>query len=244
MIWLETHFIWFVLYSVAGWIWEVIVCSVPTKKFINRGFLNGPYCPIYGIGALVIILLLADIKNTVLLFLVASVLSCALEYITSWAMEKIFHARWWDYSTDFMNINGRICLKGAVAFGALGIVLIKFIHPAVASFTMRLPELPISVIALVFFAFLLTDIVYTVTRLSDFEANLEQLTERLNNAIAMANEQRRVMLDKLQDTEFFKKINRQERRIIKAFPKMRHLRYDSAFQKIKSYILGKEDKNN
>lgn len=250
MIWLETHFIWFVLYSVVGWVWEVIVCSVPAKRLVNRGFLNGPYCPIYGVGSLLVITLLGGIENPVLLFVAGAALTCTLEYVTSWAMEKIFHARWWDYSANFLNINGRVCLLGAVAFGALSVIVMKFVHPTVVLYTMKLSEQALSVVALILLAMILTDTVYTVTRFSGFEAKLRELNERINTAAAAAKGQRVSVSERLRDNELYakltapyaelyKKFNSQERRLMKAFPKLRSTRYDKALQRVKQFVLKK-----
>jgi len=89
---------WFFLYSAIGWIYESILCSVSEKRWINRGFLNGPYCPIYGFGAILNILILDETRNIVILFYFGAVTACTLEYFTSWLLEKLFQARWWDYS--------------------------------------------------------------------------------------------------------------------------------------------------
>ncbi len=124
----------FFLYSFAGWLWESIVCSLYDHgRLINRGFLNGPYCPIYGWGALCGILLLRSIDSPVFLFLCAGVSTCTLEYLTSYAMEKLFHARWWDYSDKPFNLNGRIYLNGFLAFGMATVLLIKWINPFMVS---------------------------------------------------------------------------------------------------------------
>ena len=131
----ETLFLWFMIYSVVGWIYESILCSVAQKKFINRGFLNGPYCPIYGSGAVLVILVLGKLTNPFLLFFAGALLTCSLEYLTSFVMEKLFHARWWDYSKRKFNINGRVCLIGAVVFGAFSTVLVLWIHPLVTKLT-------------------------------------------------------------------------------------------------------------
>ena len=109
----ETYFLWLMIYSIIGWIYESTLCSITNKKLINRGFLNGPYCPIYGSGAILVILILGRIKNPVLLFFLGALVTCSLEYLTSYVMEKLFHARWWDYSQRKFNINGRVCLIGA-----------------------------------------------------------------------------------------------------------------------------------
>lgn len=252
MFWLETHFIWFTLYGIIGWIWEVIICSIPAKRFVNRGFLNGPYCPIYGAGAMLVIIFLSGIANPVLLFFVAAILTCTLEYITSWAMEKLFHAKWWDYSDKFLNINGRVCLLGAVAFGTLSVVVVNLLHPIVEMYTLKLPDLAISIIALSLFALLLTDTVYTVTSFSEFNAKLHELNEKLNSALSSANGQRKSISEKIQKHELYlrvteaymgrnKKFNLQERRLIKAFPKMRSTRYNDALDKIRYLIFNKPE---
>ena len=113
-------FLWFILYSFFGWVYESTLCSITSRSLVNRGFLNGPLCPVYGFGALTVILAFwrePDISPWNLFFS-SMVLTCTLEYITSWAMEKLFHARWWDYSEYRYNINGRVCLLGALAFGS------------------------------------------------------------------------------------------------------------------------------
>ena len=121
---IETWFLWLMIYSVIGWVYESTICSIGQRKLINRGFLNGPYCPIYGTGAVLVLLVLGRIQNPVLLFFAGAVLTCSLEYLTSWLMEKLFHARWWDYSKRKFNIGGRVCLIGAIVFcGARALTL-------------------------------------------------------------------------------------------------------------------------
>ena len=128
---LKVLFLLFIVYSITGWIIEVIATYPDTKCFVNRGFLIGPYCPIYGNCAIAMIFLLHNVTNPILLF-VLSILICSVgEYVTSYAMEKIFHARWWDYSKNKFNLNGRICLVNSLAFGVLGLLLIKFVNPFV-----------------------------------------------------------------------------------------------------------------
>ena len=108
---LQMYFLFFIIYSFLGWIIEVILCSIIEKKIVDRGFLIGPICPIYGCGAVIITLALSSYKDDwIVVFCMAVILAGALEYFTSYAMEKIFHARWWDYSNNKFNINGRICL--------------------------------------------------------------------------------------------------------------------------------------
>ena len=115
---LKVYFLLFIIYAVIGWCMEVICKLIQYKKFVDRGFLIGPYCPIYGVGALLITFFLNKyVQDPVVLFVMAVVVCGILEYLTSYFMEKIYHARWWDYSSKKFNINGRICLSNLIAFG-------------------------------------------------------------------------------------------------------------------------------
>lgn len=143
---LKVLFLLFIVYSITGWIIEVIATYPDTKCFVNRGFLIGPYCPIYGNCAIAMIFLLHNVTNPILLF-VLSILICSVgEYVTSYAMEKIFHARWWDYSKNKFNLNGRICLVNSLAFGVLGFLLIKFVNPFVVELITKLSPIMINVL--------------------------------------------------------------------------------------------------
>lgn len=143
---LKVLFLLFIVYSITGWIIEVIATYPDTKCFVNRGFLIGPYCPIYGNCAIAMIFLLHNVTNPILLF-VLSILICSVgEYVTSYTMEKIFHARWWDYSKNKFNLNGRICLVNSLAFGVLGFLLIKFVNPFVVELITKLSPTMINVL--------------------------------------------------------------------------------------------------
>ena len=134
MEWLLSQFVYFVLYSFLGWLCETIYCSIGSKKFINRGFLNGPFCPIYGTGALLVIDVFMKYKDDlVALFILSMVVTSVVEYITSYLLEKIFNLQLWDYSTYSFNLNGRVCLKNSLMFGVLSIAAVEVIHPAVES---------------------------------------------------------------------------------------------------------------
>lgn len=125
-------FLMFIIYSFIGWVIEVLQSFLKNKKFINRGFLIGPICPIYGNGALLITILLSKYQTSPLaLFVLALFICAALEYFTSYLMEKLFDARWWDYHHFKYNINGRICLETMIPFGLLGIVVIYITNPLI-----------------------------------------------------------------------------------------------------------------
>ena len=135
-----TYTLYFFIYSFIGWLLEVICKLIEQKKFINRGFLIGPICPIYGYGVLGIVLLIGkDTSDILAVFLKAIFICSLLEYFTSYFMEKLFHARWWDYSKKKFHINGRICLETMVPFGLLGCIVIYFVHPVIVNFVNAIP---------------------------------------------------------------------------------------------------------
>ncbi len=123
----------FFFYSAAGWVLESTYCSIGEKKLINRGFLTGPMCPIYGTAAIIMTLLIYNpFKDKPLVVFLLGIIFCDIvEYITSFLMEKLFAARWWDYTYEFLNINGRICLKHSLYWGVISVVFVNVIHPAV-----------------------------------------------------------------------------------------------------------------
>lgn len=123
----------FFFYSAAGWLLESIYCSIGEKRIINRGFLTGPLCPIYGTAALVMTILIYNPfkDRPLIIFLLGIVLCDIVEYITSYIMEKLFSARWWDYTYEFMNIGGRICLKHTLYWGIISVAFVRVLHPAV-----------------------------------------------------------------------------------------------------------------
>lgn len=152
------YFCLFLLYAVFGWIMEVIVCSIPKRKLVDRGFLIGPYCPIYGYAALLMIFSLEKYNSDPLaLFVMATLICTILEYITSYVMEKLFHARWWDYSNKPFNINGRVCLTNCFFFGILGLGLVYFINPFFIHLLDKIPELILIIVGISLFLVFLID---------------------------------------------------------------------------------------
>ncbi|MGM9849412.1 MAG: putative ABC transporter permease [Bacilli bacterium] len=129
------YFSLFMIYSFIGWTMEVIWNLFTDKKLVNRGFLIGPYCPIYGVGCLLLIILLGRFKSDpVLLFFMSIIVCSILEYSTSYIMEKLFKARWWDYSEYKFNLNGRICAATMIPFGILGVLVVYYLNPFVSKF--------------------------------------------------------------------------------------------------------------
>lgn len=171
---LEKLFLWGVFYSFCGWIYETILVSLQEHRFVNRGFLNGPLCPIYGAGSVLAILLLTPLHNPVMMFVIGAIGACALEYVTSWVMEKIFHARWWDYSNFRFNLNGRVCLLGAVIFGIGSLLIVEVVQPVVGRMTDRLSLHWLHVMLILLLALIIADLLITVIGFNGF---YERLTE-------------------------------------------------------------------
>ena len=130
-----TWFFYFTIYAFLGYICEVVYVAIITKKITNRGYLFGPIVPIYGYGAIIVLLSLWSLRNNpFLIILLGGLLTSGLEYFTSFFMELIFHMRWWDYSDKFMNLNGRICLRNSLMFIGLVVLVIYGLHPLIIKF--------------------------------------------------------------------------------------------------------------
>lgn len=129
------YIIYFIIYSIIGWLLEVLLFYIDEKKFVNRGFLIGPICPIYGYGVVIILLLIGGKDNDLLSIFLKSIFICSiLEYATSFLMEKLFRARWWDYSQRRFNINGRICLETMLPFGIGATFIVYVMQPKVIEY--------------------------------------------------------------------------------------------------------------
>lgn len=155
---LGAWFLLFLFYSFAGWLMEVVVSLLERKKLVNRGFLVGPICPIYGTGATLLSLLLHDNKNVLFIFAISVLGGALLEYSVSYLMEKMFRVRWWDYSKKKFNLNGRIYSGSVFMFGIMGIFIIRFVTPAFFALLGHLPASVIILLASLLFALLLCDL--------------------------------------------------------------------------------------
>ena len=169
---LAIWFLIFIVYSIVGWLLEITVGLLQKHRFVNRGFLIGPICPIYGTGALLITFCLSPLHNPIVIFF-ASVLICAtLEYSTSVIMEKLFHVRWWDYSDRPFNLNGRICLEALIVFGIGGTLVTLFFSPTLYHVLSNLPDVALYTIALIFVVALLTDAFLSLYLIKDFRVTV------------------------------------------------------------------------
>ena len=186
--------LYFFMYSFCGWLMETVLCSIREHRFINRGFLNGPLCPIYGCGILLILTFLLPVRDSIpraevavpVIFLAGAVLASAVEYFTSWAMEKLFHARWWDYSSMHFNLNGRVCLAGFLVFGAFGLILLEWIQPWLESKVGALGEPLTWGLTGAFLALSISDAFATVRHVLRLDERLGEVQEEMERFLTEA----------------------------------------------------------
>lgn len=189
---IEIYFLLFISYAFLGWCMEVTCEFIQYKKFINRGFLIGPYCPIYGWGALAITILLKRYMEEPLVLFVMSTLICSIiEYLTSYFMEKKYHARWWDYSNKKFNINGRICLETLIPFGILGVAIMYGTNPILFKLYNQIPQLVINILTVILFIGFIVDNIISSNIISSINVegnklikdNTEEITEKIKQVL-------------------------------------------------------------
>lgn len=170
----------FFLYSFVGWLWETVYCSLKAKHFVYRGFLVGPITPIYGFGILGVLYFIEPFqKNLILLYVLSIILVTVLEYLTSYVLEKIFHATWWDYHDVPLNLNGRVALPVSLFWGVGCVLIVRVIHPKMLGleqflsdkFSFYLPVLLLVITAI--------DFTYTVMNMTAFKKATQQLGEAI-----------------------------------------------------------------
>lgn len=215
------YILFFFVYSFLGWCLEVICKLITEKRFINRGILIGPICPIYGYGVLIMTLFFRKYLNNPITLFILIIVSCSiLEYFTSYFLEKVYHTRWWDYSTKKFNINGRICLETMIPFAILGLLIMNYMNPIVFNLLNILPNYLIYILSTIFLITYIIDniisckIIYNIQKLSK-EIQSKQIikkddTERITRLVRKQIEKSMKLLD---------------RRLIHAFPHLEMLKF-------------------
>ena len=172
------------VFSVLGWIWESIYCTIKERKWQNRGFLYGPLCPIYGFGSIIALLVYDLISLGIvhqlswwMTLIVGFFLSMILEYPTSYILEKLFHARWWDYSDLPLNINERTCEITSLGFGIGAIIIMNYLIPSYEQALVIIPASIIAISCVIFVAIHSSDITLTVSHLTNFQKNIDEMEE-------------------------------------------------------------------
>lgn len=192
--------LFFSVYSMIGWLCESIYCSIPQKRWINRGFLNGPFCPVYGFGALLILAVLSPLLGVfefplelIVLFFTATLLTSVLEYVTSVLLEKLFHTSWWDYSNHKYQIHGRVCLMNSLLFGVMSTLVLEVLHPLISSLLTAIPRIVSFPLAGGLFVYFILDGTVTTIgilrmngKLAQLQTILDEIRER-TTAVAETN---------------------------------------------------------
>lgn len=263
-------YLWyFFIYAFLGWCSEVIFAAVRTGHFVNRGFLHGPVCPIYGFGVTAVVWLLLPVSDHLLLLYAGSVLlTSALEFFTGWVMEKLFHQKWWDYSSMPFNLGGYVCLAFSLAWGILCVLIVRVIHPIIQGFTGLIPRFIGYPLLTVLAAALLVDLAATLRgvvrfnkslgQLEEIVSRLDEISERIGTgvsegAIALRDkteplnaelEKRREALAQ-KATALKSEITCRHKRILEAFPDMKSRKYSGALTRLKEELRRyREEKEN
>lgn len=214
---IRIYFLLFLIYSVVGWIMEVVLGLIKSHKFVNRGFLIGPYCPIYGTGAILITLGLQKYREDWFTLFIMAILICGLlEYVTSFLMEKIFKARWWDYSDMRFNINGRICLETLLPFGVLGLIITYISNPFFLGLLSQIPDLVLTILSSVLLVIFLVDNVISFNII----ANVRKATKKVSKENIRDNTEE--ITKKVKEILLSKSIL--NKRLVHAFPKLESLK--------------------
>lgn len=257
----------FIVYSFIGWCIEVVFVGLNHGHFVNRGFLNGPYCPIYGCGMLIVVLFLTPLKDSLLLLFAGSVvLTTVLEYLTGWILEKAFGNKWWDYSDLPFNIQGYVCLKFSVFWGLGCTFIMKVVHPVVYKGICCIPKTAGTVILAVLLVILIADLVVTINTVTKFNRRLKRL-ESLAEAIRRLSDEIGEEIYEKASAVAGKSLERQAewkekqaernalkeeykrmlesrhfgfRRLTKAFPGMKSGRWNETLQKYKEFLETKK----
>lgn len=242
-------FYYFAIYALLGWIMESIYASFKRKRFVNRGFLNGPFCPIYGFGLVILIVLLNPVMNNIpILFLCSMVLTSALEYLTGFILEKAFGTTWWDYSKRRFNIKGRVCLRFSIYWGILSVFILKIIHPAVKSFVNGIPAFGGIILAYIMFAYFLVDFIFTLNSVISLNSLMKDMYRISIQIRSQLDEIKETTALRFEDVEAVLKEYRKKyellleknalrhRRIIRAFPGLTSLKFDRILGDIRNRI--------
>lgn len=180
--------VYFFLYALLGWCAEVAFAAVESGQLVNRGFLNGPICPIYGFGMVAMLVLLNGWTHSVVaVFVGGMIITTLIELIGGWLLYVIFHTRWWDYSKMRFNLGGYICPRFSLLWGAGSVVLIMVVHPLLSAPLLRLPTLPLAVLDGVLCAIFLADVICSIIAAAGLSKHLSRIDE-LRAAIRLSSD--------------------------------------------------------
>ena len=240
---------YFIIYSFFGWVMESVIKTVVQRKPINSGFLYGPFCPIYGFGAIIMFLFLNSFKdNLILLFIIGFFVLSLWEYIVGWLLEKTFHTKYWDYTNNKFNIKGRVCLMNSLFWGFLGVVFTKYIHPFIMEKIDIINTNELILYTTILSAIMIIDMIISIIKVNNININLEKLKEVTNSIKEKIDEleAKQISKDSLQQTieelkykqtKIKRKLLKQTNRLKKAFPTMK----SDTIEKINEFLKEKKE---
>lgn len=242
----------FFFYGFAGWCAEVAFAAVRQGKFVNRGFLNGPICPIYGVGVTIIVTALDSCqKNFVSLYLASTILATFLEWVTGFFLEKLFHHKWWDYSNMPLNIGGYVCPLFSAVWGIACVIVVRILHPMIRTCISWIPRWMSILLLTAFMLTLIIDLYVTVAgilqlnrrleRLETAAEDLKRLSDQIGENIYQNMMEGREKQEKLKELKekyktLLQKPSRINRRLLKAFPKLQSRRHEKALNELRKYM--------
>ncbi|MFA6940210.1 MAG: putative ABC transporter permease [Clostridiaceae bacterium] len=245
------YFYSFIIYSFIGWVTEVSYHIYKLKNFANRGFLYGPICPIYGGTAVILIFFLTPYSNNEFItFFGGALIASIIEYGTGYAMEKMFHAKWWDYSDEKFNIKGYICLKFSILWGFMSLIFIKYVNPNISNITYYLMNNMGEVLYNILLVLFITDVVLTINGLITFRKLFTELQEviiertedleklniaSLNKEIKDEISERLGILHEIKE-RLLNRISVKQKHFLKAFPHISSNKFQQALEDLISKI--------
>ncbi|MCX7951565.1 MAG: putative ABC transporter permease [Clostridiales bacterium] len=239
-------FLCFIVYSFLGWLLEVLYHIYTQKRFINRGFLYGPICPIYGFSAVLFIILLNPFKNNpISVFLLGSLIASFLELITGYILDLLFNTKWWDYSNEKLNFKGYICARFSVYWGLIAVIFMDLVHPEVFKLINFINTRYGEKIYSVLFALILIDSVLTLNSLyelkniyielhdilSEIKSNMDKLNRSLPYDAKTKIENRIESLLEMRE-RVLNRISFKQKLLIRSYPTLRSKRFSNALSHI------------
>ena len=236
---------YFFIYAFFGWCVEVCFAAFKHGTFVNRGFLNGPVCPIYGVGVCIVVLILSPLKhNFLLLFLGSVLLTSALEWLTGFVLEKVFHQKWWDYSDKKHNYKGYICLEISILWGLGCVLMVNVAQPLIERVVAYIPYTFGNIMIVVIFLIIISDLIASICEVQNLNNRLKQIDQLSNllhdKSIALGENISDEVLELKAKYDKLLARTAEQKRLINAFPSMKSIKYNEALKKLRDRLNSKE----
>ena len=241
--------LYFIVYSFFGWVMESVLKTIVQKKPVNSGFLYGPFCPIYGFGAIIMFIFLQGFKERpILLFIIAFLVLSIWEYVVGWMLEKIFHTKYWDYTENKFNIKGRVCLMNSLFWGFLGVVFIRYMHPFIVEKIDILKVNDLLFLTITLLIIMIVDLIISIIKVKNISINLEKLKQITTSIKEKIDELEEKQINKetlqiaIEDLKYKqatikRRLLKQTNRLKKAFPTMK----SEAIERINEFLKDKKE---